>query len=66
MYCNVLSDRTDCSVCVCVFFFFKIKLFSCCHLQVPRLFVNVVPPMDVSSLYELHQQDTKSCQILGW
>jgi len=22
--------------------------------------------MDVSSLYELHEQDTQSCQILGW
>lgn len=28
------------------------------------MFVNIVPPMDVSSLYQLHEQE--SCQILGW
>lgn len=34
--------------------------------EVPRLFVNLVPPMDISPLYKLHQANTKSCQILGW
>ena len=34
--------------------------------QVPRLFVNLVPPMDVSLLYELHGGSTKSCEIMGW
>ncbi|CAH3141014.1 unnamed protein product [Porites lobata] len=34
--------------------------------EVPRLFVNLVPPMDVSLLYELHGGSSKSCEIMGW
>jgi len=34
--------------------------------EVPRLFVNLVPPMDVSPLYELHEGGTGSCEIMGW
>ncbi|CAH3147937.1 unnamed protein product [Porites evermanni] len=34
--------------------------------EVPHLFVNLVPPMDVSVLYELHGGSTKSCEIMGW
>ncbi|XP_073247884.1 phospholipase B1, membrane-associated-like isoform X3 [Porites lutea] len=34
--------------------------------EVPHLFVNLVPPMDVSLLYELHGGSTKSCEIMGW
>ncbi|KAM7443748.1 hypothetical protein ABFA07_007625 [Porites harrisoni] len=34
--------------------------------EVPHLFINLVPPMDVSLLYELHGGSTKSCEIMGW
>ena len=34
--------------------------------QVPHLFVNLVPPMDVSLLYELHGGSSSSCEIMGW
>ena len=34
--------------------------------QVPHLFVNLVPPMDASLLYELHGGSSKSCEIMGW
>ena len=50
--------------------------FKCCsdipsillflNEQVPRLFVNLIPSVDVSLLYELHGGSSKSCEIMGW
>ncbi|KAL9952912.1 hypothetical protein ACROYT_G040241 [Oculina patagonica] len=61
--CQVCNDEDKFSASS----FIKYVMRTLKYLQeVPRLFVNLVPPMDVSPLYELYQQDTKTCQILGW
>ena len=41
-------------------------MLLCLTEQVPCLFVNLVPPMDVSLLYKLHGGSSKSCEIMGW
>ncbi|KAK2567691.1 Phospholipase B1 [Acropora cervicornis] len=45
---------------------YLMRMLSYLQKKVPRLFVNLVPPMNVSSLHQLDGERTQSCEILEW
>ncbi|XP_068728494.1 phospholipase B1, membrane-associated-like [Montipora capricornis] len=62
--CQVCKDEDKFSPSS--FIKYVMRMLSYLQKEVPRLFVNLVPPMDVSSLHRLYEESSQSCEILGW
>lgn len=62
--CQVCKDADKFSPSSFIKYF--MRMLSYLQKKVPRLFVNLVPPMNVSSLHQLYGERTQSCEILEW